>query len=667
MKLLNFTVIKLTCCLIIGILLGVHFPVDYTTVLKVVIVGLIIWVSLFFFTDRRIKQTIFLGVLTYVLMMFVGILVVLFHTDENHNKHYTNVTDLTLSRDVKIHVFKTLKPTRFLKKYLGELISIESHKTIGTVLVNIDSTQVIDIDDVLYASVKLTEIQTPLNPHQFDYNAYMKRQQVYHQVYVNSRNSLVLTTRKTLYGHANTIRKKINETLKTHAISEENLSIVNALLLGQRQEVSKETYRDFTSSGAVHILAISGLHIGLLLLLLSWVLKPLTYIKNGKVIVSISIIILLWMYAFVVGMSASVVRAVTMFSLFTISIYSNRLTNTYNTLVISAFLLLLCNPYYIFDIGFQMSYTAVFAIIWIKPQFDKIWQPQSFIGKKLWDVFTVTISAQCGILPLALFYFHQFPGLFFISNMVIIPLLGVLLGLGVITLIFAYFGWIPNLLFELFNQCISWLLSFVKFISAQENFMFSQLPFNQWNLISSLLLIISGVLLWKLWSYKRLVFALISVACVQITFITNRWQSETEEFIVFNDYKSTSIGIKKSRAFEYSIAKASSKQFLESYIVNEYITSVKKDTLRNVYQFHQNVILVVDDKGVYDTTFKPDIIVLTGSPKINLNRLIKVLKPKQIVIDNNNYNSYVNRWKETCLQNKVPFHHTREEGAYVLR
>ena len=490
----------------------------------------------------------------------------------------------------------------------------DSNVTTGVVLINVDSTQTVDIDNVLYATIKPTEIKKPLNPHQFDYNAYMKRQQVYHQVYLNAKNSLVITQKQSLFGKANDIRTRINKTLENHSISEKNLSIINALLLGQRQEVSKDTYKSFTSSGAVHILAISGLHIGLLLLMLSILFKPITYFKHGKIIVSITIVMLLWTYAFIVGLSASVVRAVTMFSLFTIALYSNRISNTYNTLVISAFLLLLWNPYYIFDIGFQMSYSAVFAIIWIKPSFDNLWQPKLYIGRKFWDVLSVTLSAQLGILPLSLFYFHQFPGLFFISNMVIIPLLGFLLGLGIITLIFAYFGWIPDLLFQLFNQCITWLLSFVEFISTHEDFVFSELPFNTWNLITSFLFIISVILFWKAQSFKRLMYVLLSIVCVQLAFIRNDWHSQSEEFIVFNQYKTTFIGQKLGRNFRFSAEQLKYNTSLDAYVVNEFITSVKRDSIKNVYKFKEKNILIVDQKEIYSTSFKSDIVVLTASP-----------------------------------------------------
>lgn len=663
----NFIIIKFTCCLVLGILIGAYYPVSYSVSLIAFGVGGLFWLLIFLLTDKKVNQPVVLGVITYGLILVIGVLVVSFHTHTNHKTHYSRIIPVADIKQARFHVFKRLKSSGKHQKYLGKITAVNAKKATGLILITADTSQVITIDDVLYASVKLSELRRALNPHQFDYSLYMKRQQVRHQIFVNKDNSIVLKKESTLYGQADVIRKRINATLETHFVSEQNLSVINALLLGQRQQVSKATYKSFTSSGAVHILAISGLHIGLLLVVLTVFFKPIAYFKHGKIIASVGIIGLLWVYAFIVGMSASVIRAVTMFSLFTIAIYSNRITNTYNTLVLSAFILLICDPYYLFDIGFQMSYAAVIAIIWIKPLFDRLWYPKNIIAKRLWDVFSITLAAQLGVLPIALFYFHQFPGLFFISNMVIIPVLGMLLGLGIITLIFAYFGWIPELVFQVFDQCVTWLVDFVTFIATQEQFIFTELPFNEWNLITVYGVIICSVLAWQSFSFKRLTYVFISVIGLQLVFLSNKWHSKTNRFVVFNQYKATCIGVKYGQNFNYYSKNLNYKSHVESYMVSEFINQVKEDSLRNVFIFKGKTILVIDEKAVYNTSFRPEVILLTESPKLNLERLISVLQPKQLVVDNTNYKSYVEKWKQTCVARNIPFYVTNTQGAYVLK
>ncbi|MGB0896336.1 MAG: ComEC/Rec2 family competence protein [Flavobacteriaceae bacterium] len=644
-----------------------YIPIPPRLAISVCSIGLLVWCAVFLVTDKRLHQHILLGLMTYVMMVIIGVVGVSIQTEHFQKLHYTSLTESSSGNYLTLYVYKRLKPSTKYQKYLAKVINVNSHNASGRVLINIDSTYTGDIDEVIYTSAELIEIQKALNPHQFDYKNYMERQQVQHQMFLNTANAQKLRVQRTIYGYANAIRQRINASLREFKLPKENLSVINALLLGQRQDISRATYKSFTSSGTIHILAISGLHIGLLLVILVGLFKPLTYYKYGKEVVSILIIVLLWSYAVIVGLTPSVVRAVTMFSLFTIAIYSRRLTNTYNILVLSAFLLLLYHPRYIFEIGFQMSYLAVFAIIWIKPQFDTLWQPTSFISKKLWDVFTITLSAQFGILPLSLVYFHQFPGLFIVSNMVIIPLLGVLLTIGIITLVCAYFGWLPKLLVDLFDQCITWLLNFVEYISLQESFMFNHIPFNTWNLITFFVFTICFVMLWKQYSYKRLVLVLMSIVGIQLAYVYNLLQAQSEEFIVFNHYKSTTIGVKKDRHFKYATSHTSSQGFLNAYMVNENIKYVEEDSLKNVYQFKQNLIMIVDAQGVYNTSFNPGIIVLTASSKVNLERLISVVNPEIIVVDNNNYKSYVKRWKATCFKYDIPCHVVNEKGAYILQ
>ena len=145
---------------------------------------------------------------------------------------------------------------------------------------------------------------------------------------------------------------------------------------------------------------------------------------------------ILWSFAIISGLSASVVRAVTMFTAIVVATSFKRQTNTFQVLVVSMFFLLICKPHFLFDVGFQLSYTAVFAIVWLQPLWKQLWNPQSWFLKQFWSLLTVSLSAQLGVLPLSLHYFHQFPGLFFVANLTIIPVLGIILILGIRILLY---------------------------------------------------------------------------------------------------------------------------------------------------------------------------------------------------------------------------------------
>ena len=272
--------------------------------------------------------------------------------------------------------------------------------------------------------------------------------------------------------------------------SPNELSIINAIILGQRNNISNDLFESYKNAGAIHILAVSGLHIGIILLLLNFLLSPLERIKNGKTIKLILIIILLWIYAFIAGMSASVIRAVTMFTAIAIGWISDRPSNIKNSLIVSFFFLLLIHPLFLFDVGFQLSYTAVFSIVLIQPLIIKLWHPKWKPVHYFWQLLTVSFAAQLGILPLSLYYFHQFPGLFFISSLVIIPFLGIIIGFGILIIILALFQILPQILVDIYSFIITSMNNIIDLVAQQESFIFQEIYFSIVLMISFYLILI---------------------------------------------------------------------------------------------------------------------------------------------------------------------------------
>ena len=240
------------------------------------------------------------------------------------------------------------------------------------------------------------------------------------------------------------------------------IEIVKALILGQKKDINKQLYSDYAAAGAIHILAVSGLHVGIIYFILITLLRPLKRLFKHELIISIIIVISLWGFAFLTGLSPSVIRAVTMFSFFAFAKAINRETNTINTLFLSYFTLLIINPLWLFHIGFQLSYLAVLSILWLLPLFNKVYCPKNYFARKIWDIFTVTLAAQTGIFPLSIYYFHQFPGLFFMTNLIILPFLGVLLGGGIILIILSIFNVIPEWFALTYNYLIKFMNSKVS-------------------------------------------------------------------------------------------------------------------------------------------------------------------------------------------------------------
>ena len=677
MKLLNFNIIKLTIYLIIGIIIGYYIELS----LRISLIGFSVIIILFgaiYFIAKRDKFKLLFSFLALLIFISFGILRVQLYDDTSKNLHYMNAeVDFESTHDISFYIYERLKRDNFNQKYFAKIISVNSQKTIGKILLNITKDTLensLKIGQTLFTNTHLQDISKPKNPFQFNYKSYLKRQNVNHQIYLKPDEFLITNTRvNSFYSYADDFRTKVSKKLKNANFSKESLAMINALLLGQRQYIDSETYNNYADAGVIHILAVSGLHIGIIYLILGILLKPLHRIKHGKFILKpLFILVLLWVFDAITGLSPSVTRATTMFSIVAISGFYRRPTNIYNTLIISAFALLLFKPLYLFDVGFQLSYIAVFAIVSIQPLLYKLYRPPHKLINLFWETFTVTLAAQIGVAPLSLFYFHQFPGLFFLSNLVIIPCLGFILGFGILIITLAYFDSLPYFLAYVFDLLIQTLNSFIAWVAQFEVFLIRDISFNLYLLAGFYVLIISLIYLWKQKSGKAIQITLVSLIILTGLYIFNTFSNNTSELVIFNKNRNTLLALKEGNHlhlfYNNDTLDIDKEKPIKDYKIGRFISNTNKDQLNSVYKIQNSYVLVIDSLGIYEVKrFKPDYVLLTNSPKINLDRLIKAIKPKEIIADASNYKSYISRWKATCKSKKIPFHSTYEKGAYIIK
>ena len=675
MKLLNFTLIKLTICLVAGIVLAHYANIHFKIALYVTLSLSILLGSYWLVLKSKIDRLPFYGILTYLCMMGIGMTSYYLQNEKLQPQHYTNLN----STDYNSIIFKIkerLKPDLYNDKYIVSVKSFNNNEASGKILINIKNDSLnkpLAVDDLLFTHSQFVEIQKPLNPHQFDYSKYLELKQVYHQVYLAPNDLLQLSDSKsTIFGYADQLRTIINKKLIEAGFKNDALSIMNALLLGQRQSIDKTIYNNYVNSGTIHILAVSGLHVGIILLILNVLFRPLLYLQYGNVIRGIIIFIILWSFAVIAGLSPSVTRAVTMFSIISIAMHLKRPTNIYNTLVISAFIILLFKPTFLFEVGFQMSYLAVFGIVSVQPIIYNLWKPNYWVFNKLWQIFTVTIAAQAGVVPISLFYFHQFPGLFFVSNIVVIPFLSLILGIGLLVIAMALIGYLPKVIVDFYSLIIDSLNNFIAWVAQFEDFLLRDIPFTITQVLCSYLIIIALVQVYKHRSFKWVTISLIGILCFQSVTIYTNYKTQNNAFIIFNKSRYSIIGQKQNNRLlvhhNLDTLKQKTDNVIKNYVVGETIDSLAMAPLENVYEINSNIILVIDSVGVYrGLSYQPDYILLRNSPKLNLIRVIDSLNPKQIIADASNYKSYLKRWKATCEYKKIPFHQTSEKGAFIIK
>ena len=676
MKLLNFIFIKLTNCLAIGIVLGRYLRIDFGLSLGFMLV-LTITVGIYWILLRnKVSKQLIFCLLVYATMICVGINSYNIKDETLRHQHYTNINLKESHSHVTLRIKERLKPDLYNEKYIVNLESINGLSIKGQLLINIklDSSSItLPVDALIFANGKLQTIQKPLNPHQFNYSQYLELKQVYRQLYLDKNNIRIISTEPTsIYGFADQLRQHINTRLISSGFKDRTLSIINALLLGQRQSIDKTIYNNYVNSGTIHILAVSGLHVGILLWILNFLFRPLLYLKYGRIIRPILLITLLWLFAVIAGLSPSVTRAVTMFSVISIAMHLKRPANIYNTLAISAFIILLFKPAFLFEVGFQLSYLAVIGIVSIQPLVYKLWKPRLLLTDKLWQIFTVTLAAQIGVAPISLYYFHQFPGLFFVSNLVVIPFLGIILGFGLLVIVLALFNTLPDWMVTIYSTIIDGLNGFIAWVAQFEDFLFRDIPFTLLQVVLCYLIIISFVQYYKFKSYRWLVVGLVGVISFQSQLFYPNHNNESENFIVFNKSRHTILGLRQHSHLmvhhNLDSIKQQTDNVIRNYKVEEEIDHIETGKLQSVYKIKKDKLLVIDSLGIYENlSFRPDYILLRDSPRINLDRLIDSLAPIKIIADASNYKSYVQRWKATCLERKIPFHYTNEKGAYIIK
>ena len=678
MKPLNLVIIKLTLCLGIGIALSYIFSITLIQSIWLTIFAFSAQCITFLVVRHQFKKTIWFGLFTYILLCCIGSLIHNLHHQRNFQNHYTKhiSPDNQVQNCFIFRINKCLKPNTYNDKYIVELLKINGSPMNGKLLLNIgkDSLQSkYKVDDILVTYGNLRGIHSPLNPYQFDYKAYLEKQYIYHQITTKNTSVLKLDSEiRTLSGYAASFRDLINTKLMQFNFKAEELAIINAILLGQRQDMSKAIYDSYTKAGAIHILAVSGLHIGIILLILNAILKPMEHLKRGKPIKVCIIIVLLWSFAIIAGLSASVTRAVTMFSIVAIGMHWKRPSNVYNSLCISAFLLLLYKPMFLFDIGFQMSYIAVIAIVSVQPIFAGLWKPRWKITNYLWQIFTVTLAAQLGVFPISLYYFHQFPGLFLVSNLAIVPFLGIILGFGILIIALALVNSLHQTMAGLYGYIISAMNLIIDWVAKQESFLIKNVSFGIIHVVACYFVIITAVILWKKPSFRSLASFLAAILLAQGVWIFNDRNTSGHSFTIFHKSRHTLLGYKKNSSLKLShnldSLAISKDKVISNYCTGLFIDRVEHTALESVFLYQGKTILVIDSLGAYNVkSFRPDYVLLRNSPQLNLERMIDSIHPKYIIADGSNYRSYIKHWESTCLKRRLPFHDTGKKGAFIIK
>jgi competence protein ComEC len=464
-----YTFIRITFVFICGILAGIFWPGFIPVYVLIASLALLI-ASYFTLIILKHKPSVYLAAIGLTAVFMAGYLNLTFKTESFSPNHLLAVKETITEYEVVITGYPEDKGKNW--KVTAEIDRVRCgtwRNVHGNIILYFDKETF--SEPYVYGNRLIIRnqpqlVQHPANPHEFDYQKFLAYRNIYHQQFVKGNEGKYIDhdPPSVIISYAMATRAWSVATLKKFVKGADEQAIASALVLGVTDGLDHELLSAYSSTGSMHVLAVSGLHISIIYWIILLLLKPVNAQKHGKIVVSIISLLLLWSYAFVTGLSPSVLRAVTMFTFLEVARVTSRDTNIFNTLAASAFCLLLFDPHLVMSVGFQLSYLAVFGIVYIHPL---LVEPRSWLLNEIWKITSVSIAAQLATFPLGLLYFHQFPNYFLISNLLVIPIsFGVLiLGLAVlatamVSVIASWAGYLLALCIKLMNlivKAVDWM------------------------------------------------------------------------------------------------------------------------------------------------------------------------------------------------------------------
>jgi competence protein ComEC len=674
--------------LVAGIVLQWHlqFPVQVLWFVFVLSVSLLL-LSFLLSYFSRFKLALINGIAVILIFLALGSLLA-WHKDIRHNSqwygNYYHAGELAVAILKEPPVAKTNS-----YKALATITALEEKNkfitTKGDAILYFkkDSTlPPIDYGSQIIFSKPLQEIKNAGNPGGFDYKRYSLFQDITHQAYLKQGEFIVLNKKKqTLFGKILfPIRKKVLSILRKYIPGEKEQGLAEALLIGYKDDLDKNLVQSYTNTGVVHVIAISGLHLGLIYWLLLQLLKPLRKKKHFKWLVPVIIISGLWLFSLIAGGQPSVLRSAVMFTCIVLAENFSRRPSIYNTLALSAFILLCVNPYWLWDVGFQLSYAAVLSIvIFMKPIYNWFYIKNKALDF-IWKLNAVSIAAQLLTTPFSIYHFHQFPNFFLLTNFVAVPLSSIIL-LGEIFL--CAISFIPFL--AIFSgKVLSWLIWLMNsYIEKIESLPCSLWGEMQIGITQAALLIaaVAGLGYWLI--EKQKVGAWAGILALLFFFLLRSVSfyqaNQQEKLIVYNVPRHQAIDLIQGRNYFFV---GDSDLLANDFVRNFHIKPSRIlhraepanqlpnfSVQENFLNYGLNRILLIDKNFVFDTTTTKtpiDLLVISKNPKLYLSSLAKTFNIKEIVFDGSVPDWKLKYWTKDCDSLHIPYHNVGEKGAFVM-
>ena len=497
---------------------------------------------------------------------------------------------------VVFQINKKLNSNKKYRKY--EVLAKAEGNEINAILYVPKEEKQLDFKNYYQTKVYINKVESPKNDFQFDYAKYLARKGIYYQSFAT--DEILEAPKKTL-----TISEKIRQerleilnTIDGSKLPKREREFLKGIILADRTEMDAEMVSDFSKSGLVHFLAISGTHLAIIFWLILYLLKPIFPAKFRKIPIVLSLLFI-WSFTIFIDYGSSVVRSCLMITAYYSFVLLQRKPDLLHAMAIAGFAILIFDTHQVFDVGFQLSFVAVFGIFWLnEPILKNLPRPKNKIQDFLFNVISVSLAAQIATLPLVIFYFHQYSFLSIVANVIIVPFSEIIIIFSLLmTVLFAFkleFSWLSFI----YEKLVDFLLKSIHFFADQDWFFIKNIPLNWVELIILFVVIflLRGLFLHQ--SKTMLRFLGIALLFFMVRIIVDFYQFKKTETLVVENFNQKTIIQKEGNRAIFWVDKKSNNEMLKRFIIEPYITS------RRIERYE----IKVDPKGFSEVKISSELI-----------------------------------------------------------
>lgn len=456
--------LRISAAWIAGILLGINYSGDaiilYLAGGFMLIATLTVWIATK--GPRFYTLNFLMGFSALAAILILGSLHAYRYNEKNDSRHIIHSAPISWYAGIINDRFEeTPKFRRTTVRIRNIRTGEEWLNAKGTVQVYFPKESQFMYGDYVIIKGSPSRLSRPSNPGEFDYRKHLSRQNIFHSHFIHSDSDVHLfqthcgsSFKAWILG----LRESATFRIQKFITSPRERAVALALMIGLKNELDNDLVSAYGGSGAMHVLAVSGLHVGIVYAFILTLFGRMRGTAKGRVLFAAINLVALWIYCFLTGLSPSALRATIMFSLIVLSQTFNRQTYIYNSIFSAAFIILALNPFMIYSVGFQLSFLAVLGIAYLTTRIERRLTCNSHVLKWVWRIMAVSIAAQIAVLPLSIFYFHQAPVYFLAANLVVIPAAGVILTSGVALLALGHWEWAGALPGKIL-QAVIWLMN----------------------------------------------------------------------------------------------------------------------------------------------------------------------------------------------------------------